>query len=55
MKCIFIYNPKSGRGKILKKLDYIVKTLYKKFDVVDVYESQSANDVMAKVKESCLI
>lgn len=51
MKCVFIYNPKSGRGKILKKLDYIVSTLKQKFELVDVYESKSANDVTEKVKE----
>lgn len=45
MKCLFIYNPKSGKGKILNKIKYIVKVLHKKFEVVDVHETQSANDV----------
>ena len=45
MRCLFIYNPKSGKGKILNKIDYIVKVLHKKFDVVDVHETKSANDV----------
>lgn len=51
MKCVFIYNPKSGRGKVLKKIDLISSTLKQKFDVVDLYESKSSSDVTEKVKE----
>lgn len=51
MKCIFIYNPKSGRGKIVKKLDYIKKRLLKKYETVDVYATKAAGDLTLKVRE----
>lgn len=51
MKCLFLYNPKSGKGKIIKKLDYIIKTLEHRFQSVDVYETTSANDLIEVVKE----
>ena len=52
MKCIFIYNPESGRGKILKKLDYIVNNLKTVYDIVDLHESKSAKDIIETVKKS---
>ena len=27
MTCLFLYNPNSGKGKLLKKLDYIKQKL----------------------------
>lgn len=36
MKCLFIYNPESGKGKIKKKEDYIVGRLKEKYDGVSV-------------------
>ena len=52
MKSIFIYNPKSGNGKILKYISYIKKELEDIYEVVDIYESKSAQDIEEKVKES---
>ena len=52
MKCIFIYNPKSGKGKVLSNLQYIKTELQKKFDIVDVYETKSQQDTISKAKES---
>lgn len=52
MKSILIYNPKSGKGKILKYLDYIKSELSKFYDYLDVHESRSANDITEVVKAS---
>jgi YegS/Rv2252/BmrU family lipid kinase len=53
MRCIFLYNPKSGKGNIVKRLDYIKKSLEKKFDEVVLYETASAEDTIQTAKESC--
>ena len=51
MTCIFIYNPNSGRGKIEKKLSYIVKKLKTKYEKVDVYATKAKGDLTQKVRE----
>ncbi len=53
MKCIFIYNPKSGRGKLLKHIDYICKELENKYDIVEIYATKSQEDTIRIAKESC--
>lgn len=53
MRCIFIYNPISGRGKVFRYLEYIEKTLKKKFDEVVVYESKSSSDIKEVAEKSC--
>ncbi len=50
MKCIFIYNPNSGKGKIAKKLPYIRQRLKEKYEVVDVYATKARGDLTDKVK-----
>ncbi len=45
MKCLFAYNPVSGKGKIKKKLDYIVDRLSEKYDEIEVYETKKAGDI----------
>lgn len=45
MKCLFLYNPVSGKGKIPKKLPYIIKVLKMQYERVDVYQTQSAEDL----------
>lgn len=50
MKCFFIYNPESGRGKVKAKLNYIVNKLHKVYEVVDVYESKSSDNIKDIVK-----
>lgn len=52
MKCIFIYNPVSGNGKMAKKLDVIVKGLKEKYDVVDTYATKCAGDMTVKAREA---
>ncbi len=51
MKCVFIYNPVSGKGKIAKKLNYIVKTLREKYDEVEVCATQSSGDMTRLARE----
>lgn len=53
MKCLFIYNPHSGKGKIAKHLDYIVKRLHEKFEVVETYQTKSSEDTINVARESC--
>lgn len=53
MKCLFLYNPKSGKEKIKKNLDYILKRLSEKFDIIDVHPSESREDFIEKAKDSC--
>ena len=52
MKCFFIYNTHSGRGKISKRIGYIVQKLKTVYDVVDVHESESVEDFKNRVKEA---
>lgn len=55
MKCIFIYNPKSGKGKIAAHLNYIITELNKKFEQVDIHETISGEDAIKCAKESCAL
>ncbi len=51
MKCIFIYNPVGGRGKIAAHKEYIVNELKEKYDVVDTYATQCAGDMTRIARE----
>ncbi|NLD26763.1 MAG: diacylglycerol kinase family lipid kinase [Acholeplasmataceae bacterium] len=53
MRCIFIYNPKSGKGRIAKKADLIKRTLEKKYEVVDFYQTSSQKDTVRAAREAC--
>ena len=44
MKCIFLYNPHGGKGKIVKKLR-------RKYETVDVYASRAPADFTHRVRE----
>ena len=39
MKSVLVYNPESGRGKLVKRLDYITRELEKKYGHIDVVPS----------------
>ena len=43
-KCLFVYNPNSGKGKIAKKENYIVSRLKEKYDV-EIARSQYAGNM----------
>ena len=52
MRCLFLYNPVSGRGKIAKKLDHIVRVLERKYDAVDTYATKQPGDMARAAAES---
>lgn len=54
MKCIFMYNPVSGKGRIKRKLKYIKKKLGEKYDEVDVYETKAVGDMTVKARDAAL-
>ncbi len=51
MKCIYIYNPNSGKGKSEKNRNYIVERLKTKYDIVDTYATTAPKDMTVKLKE----
>ncbi len=52
MKCIFIYNPVGGAGKIAKKKEYIVSELRKTYEQVDEYATKCSGDMSRIARES---
>ncbi len=52
MKCIFVYNPESGKGKIKKHRNYILEELAKKYGEVDCVETRHAGDATELAKNS---
>lgn len=52
MKCVFLYNPNSGRKKIAKNLDFIVSELKAKYDEVFVYATKAGNDAYHYLKQN---
>lgn len=53
MRCLFVYNPVSGKGKVVKEKKYIEKKLRERFDTVDVYATQAAGELGQKAAEAC--
>ena len=54
MKCLFIYNPLSGKNKkLMKRMDYIEKKLKEKYKVVDIVPTQYAGHAIDLAKSSC--
>ena len=53
MKCLFVYNPKSGKGKFKKKEEYIVKKLSQKFSTVDVIQTERAGHAKEIAEKAC--
>ena len=51
MKCLFLYNPNSGKGKIQKKLPLIERMLKTRYDEVVLYATKSAEDLKEKAAE----
>ncbi len=51
MKCIFLYNPNSGKGKIAKRIGLIEKRLHSKYEEVTIYAARSAQDLEDKARE----
>lgn len=53
MKCVYIFNPKSGKQKHLKYQDYIIKKLLTKFEIVDVKPTKKKGDASTFASEAC--
>ena len=53
MKCLFLFNPKSGKEGIAKKINYISARLSEKFDIVDVHPSTSREDFINTARNAC--
>ena len=53
MKALFIYNKTSGQQSINKKLTFIIESLKKTFEDLDVVESASEEHFIKTVKDSC--
>ena len=54
MKCLFIYNPVSGKNKkLMKRMDYIEKKLKEKYDVVDIVPTQYAGHAIDLARGAC--
>lgn len=52
MKCLFLYNPNSGRGDIKKKISYIRSQLKSAYDVVDIVATSSAEDLENRIRKN---
>lgn len=54
MKCLFVFNPISGKNKkLMKKLDYIEKKLKEKYDVVDIVPTEYSGHMIKLAKDAC--
>ncbi len=53
MKCAYIYNPKSGKQKTAKIVDYVVAKLGEKFDIVDVMPTSKRGDAQTFALNAC--
>ncbi len=51
MKCVFMYNPYSGKEKVKKQVDFIKARLLEKYDEVDVFASTRAGEMTEKAEE----
>lgn len=53
MKCLYIYNPVSGKGISKKVREYIVSALKTKYDAVDVKRTQKRGDARDFANAAC--
>ena len=53
MKCLYVYNPTSGKQNNSKNREYILSELAKKFEVVDCKPTTKAGDAGIFAKEAC--
>jgi len=53
MKCVYIYNPNSGNGKVLKYKDFILSSLREKFGEVEEMPTTKAGDASIYSKNAC--
>ncbi len=53
MKCVFIYNPTSGKQKSSKIVHYVVQRLQEKYEVVQCRPTQKRGDAGEFAREAC--
>lgn len=53
MRCLFVYNPVSGKGKINGYVDKIQATLTERFGVCDVYETGAPGELSEQAAAAC--
>lgn len=53
MKCLFVYNPCSGNGKINKYVGYVKKALEERFDTVVIKASSYAGEISEFASKAC--
>ncbi len=53
MRCLYVYNPISGKGHAEKTKKYVVKKLRERFGEVDVYATQNAGELSEKAAQAC--
>lgn len=53
MKSVYVYNPESGNGKILKNKNYILSKLREKFGEVEEMPTKKAGDACVYAKQAC--
>lgn len=54
MKCLFIYNPISGKNKkLMKKIDYIEEKLKEKYTTVDIIPTQYSGHAIKLAHDAC--
>lgn len=53
MKCLFIYNPNSGTGRINNNLNYVINRLMTKFDQIDCHPTKRPQDAIEIAKKAC--
>lgn len=51
MNCLFLYHPRSGKGKVAKRIGYIERTLRAHFDHVDIVATESGEDMTAHARD----
>ena len=53
MKCVYIYNPTSGKEKSVKIKDYVVKRLAEKYETIICRPTQKRGDAGEFAREAC--
>ena len=53
MKCLFVYNPISGKGEVNKERVKIERKLRERFGEVDTYATQGPGELAEKAAEAC--
>lgn len=53
MRCLFVYNPVSGKGKVGRREGEIAEALARRFGACDVYATRGPGELSGKAAEAC--